>query len=384
MRLFECQHCGQVLFFENTSCERCGHRLGTVPDSVTLVALATRDAPPEPSSDSEPTPPAGIPDQSAQAAGDPTPPSGGIWRSLAKDGGLYKFCANAEFDACNWLIPADNEAKYCIACRHNHVVPDLSVEGNIALWRTLEVAKHRLFYTLLRLHLPLVTRAEDPEHGLAFDFLADAPAGASKVMTGHDNGLITIALSEADDAQRERMRTEMGENYRTPLGHFRHEVGHHYWDLLVRDGGRLEEFRAVFGDESQDYEAALQAHYQNGAPADWQAHFVSAYATAHPWEDFAETWAHYIHIIDTLEMAAAFGMGIHPKIAADGALDATIRQDPYHATNMELLVNDWIKLTVAMNSLNRSMGQPDPYPFVLSPAVVDKLSFIHGLVHQAG
>ena len=175
-------------------------------------------------------------------------------------------------------------------------------------WRKLEAAKHRLFYTLLRLNLPIETRNENPE-GLAFDFLADQPAQSGpKVMTGHDNGLITIALAEADDAERERRRTAMGEPYRTLLGHFRHEVGHYYWDRLVRDEGRLDPCRAVFGDDSQDYEQALQRHYAEGAPANWQENFVSAYATTHPWEDFAETWAHYLHIVDTLEMAGAFGV----------------------------------------------------------------------------
>jgi hypothetical protein len=206
------------------------------------------------------------------------------------------------------------------------------------------------------LKLPLRSQIEDPEQGLAFDFLAEGPGPTGpKVMTGHDNGLITISLEEADDAERERRRTQMREPYRSLLGHFRHEIGHYFWDFLVRDGGRLEDCREVFGDDSQDYNAALQAYYQNGAPADWQEHFVSAYATAHPWEDWAETWAHYLHI-------------------------AEIDRDPYQMADMKEIIDAWLPLTFAVNSLNRAMGNHDLYPFVLSPAVVEKLAFVHGVV----
>jgi hypothetical protein len=246
----------------------------------------------------------------------------------------------------------------------------------------LEVAKHRLFYSLLRLRLPLQTRTDDPEHGLTFDFLADGadPTGP-KVLTGHDNGVITIAAEEADDAERERRRTQVREPYRSLLGHFRHEVGHHFWDVLIRDSGRLDACRAVFEDDSQDYGAALQTHYQNGAPANWQGTHVSAYATVHPWEDWAETWAHYLHIVDTLEMASAFGIRVQPRITSDETLAAEIDLDPYRAASMKDIIDAWLPLTFAMNSLNRSMRNPDLYPFLLSPAVVAKLEFVHDVVH---
>ena len=278
-------------------------------------------------------------------------------------------------------MPADGPDVYCLACRHSRTVPDLSQEQNLLPWRKLEIAKHRLFYTLLRLNLPIETRNEKPE-GLVFDFLADQPApNAPKVMTGHDNGLITIALVEADDAERERRRTAMGEPYRTLLGHFRHEVGHYYWDQLVRDAGRLDQCRAVFGDDTQNYEQALQRHYSEGAPANWQENYVSAYATTHPWEDFAETWAHYLHIVDTLEMAGSFGVSVDPKLDKDGELEASVDFNPYKAGDIQQLIDVWLPLTFALNSLNRCMGQSDVYPFVLSPAVIEKLGFIHHIVH---
>jgi hypothetical protein len=176
----------------------------------------------------------------------------------------------------------------------------------------------------------------------------------------------------------------MGESYRTLLGHFRHEVGHWYWEVLVRDGGegRLEAFRALFGDERQDYAAALKAHYENGPAEDWRSRFITSYASAHPWEDWAETWAHYLHMVDTLETAAAFGLRIRPRVAPEEVLSAELDKDP-HAPGRDIneLVTEWVPLTFAVNSLNRSMGQPDLYPFVLSPPVVEKLGFIHGLIH---
>ena len=350
MKLFKCQSCGQLLYFENTSCERCSHRLGYLPQAFTVSAVE---------------------------------PAGERWKALADPERTFRFCDNAGYDACNWLIAADVAGSLCAACRHNHTIPDLSVADNVVLWRLLELNKHRLFYTLQRLRLPLATRIDDPEHGLAFDFLAESPTPTGpKVLTGHDNGLITIALEEADDAERERRRTEMGEPYRSLLGHFRHEVGHYFWDVLVRDGGRLNECRAVFGDDSMDYGEALQAHYQNGAPADWQEHYVSAYATTHPWEDWAETWAHYLHIVDTLEMASAFGIRVQPRVVRDEALSAEIDLDPYRSASMQEIIEAWLPLTFAMNSLNRAMGNQDLYPFVLSPPAIAKLSFVHDVVHS--
>jgi hypothetical protein len=201
------------------------------------------------------------------------------------------------------------------------------------------------------------------------------------VLTGHDEGLITIALKEGDDVERERMRSDMGELYRTPLGHFRHEIGHHYWDLLIANTGYLEPCRRHFGDETVDYEEALKAHYARAPMIGWQDSYVSAYATSHPWEDFAETWAHYLHIIDTLEMASSFGVGIHPKLGRNPAMQADINFDPYEEQDMVAILDAWLPLCFAVNSLNRSMGQADFYPFVLSPKVMEKLSFIHQVVH---
>jgi hypothetical protein len=350
MKLFGCQGCGQLLYFENVLCESCGRALGYLTDLTEISALDQVET--------------------------------GGWAVLAAPGQGYKFCHNYDAGMCNWMLPASSEEEFCAACRHNRVIPDLSVPGNDVLWRKIETAKHRLFYSLLRLGLPLENRADDPEHGLAFDFLADPPEShAAGVMTGHDNGLITLAVREADDAVREKVRGEMGEPYRTLLGHFRHESGHHFWDRLVQhDPQQLEAYRALFGDERVDYDAALNKHYNEGAPAGWQNDFVSMYATTHPWEDFAETWAHYLHIVDTLETAGAFGLKVRPR-RARGALAATIDFDPYKTPDMEALVEAWLPIEFATNSLNRSMGLTDLYPFVITPRVIEKLGFIQALTH---
>jgi hypothetical protein len=347
MKLSTCETCGQLLHFENSVCLRCGSPLGFIPEWLDLRALVARDD--------------------------------GSFAPKARPDERWRACGNAGAAGCNWLVPADGDDAFCAACRLNRTIPDLDVPGNAEKWRTIECAKRRLVYALLRLRLPLTSRHEDEDRGLAFDFLADTKDAA--VMTGHDDGLITINIAEADSAERERRRVDLGEAYRTMLGHMRHEVGHYYWDLLVRDGGKLEASRAMFGDESQDYGEALQRYYENGPPADWQARHVSAYATMHPWEDFAETWTHYLHVVDTLDTAASFGMAVDPVVSNDPALNAEIAFDPYRARDVDRLIEAWVPLTVAVNSLNRSMGQPDLYPFTLSPPAIVKLGFIHDLVH---
>ena len=347
MRLFACQNCSQMLYFANNHCENCKKTLGYIPTITTLSVVE---------------------------------PDGEEWRAMAEPEATYRFCANATLGACNWLIRADFGDKLCIACRHNRVVPDLSDEDNLLRWRKIEFAKHHLFFTLLRLGLPLANRVDEPESGLAFDFLAETPSQTEPVMTGHDNGLITLNLAEADDGLRERLRQQMGEPYRTLLGHFRHEVGHYFWDVLVDKGGRLETFRACFGDERPDYETALKIYYADGPVANWQENYVSAYASSHPWEDFAETWAHYLHIVDTLEMAGAFGLRIRPNIDVNADASAEIDEKSADAHDIHRLVDAWLPVTFAVNSLNRCMGQPDLYPFILSEAVITKLGFIHDLV----
>ena len=354
MKLFECQHCGQQLYFENTHCEQCGYALGYLCEDNTLLTLQQDQ---EDHSDD--------------------------WTALTQPQQHYRYCANAAYDACNWLLDSASEDTLCRACQLNRTIPDLSNPDHLAQWRSLEIAKHRLVYTLLRLRLPLRNKTEAPERGLAFDFLAELATPfreTAQVITGHAQGVITINIAEADDAERERQRQNMAEPYRTLLGHMRHEVGHYYWEHLLHRSDWLEPYRALFGDERQDYGEALDAHYSEGPQSDWAEQFISAYASSHPWEDWAETWAHYLHIVDTLETAYAYGLRIRPKVGDTDMLAASADFDPYVQDDFDTLIDAWLPLTFAVNSLNRSMGQPDLYPFVVTPVVVDKLSFVHRFI----
>jgi hypothetical protein len=337
MKRFTCDACGSEVYFGSTECLSCGRRLGFLPDSFSIAALE---------------------------------PSGDVPGLVPAPGSGLRYCANQRLDACNWLLSADDGREFCFACRHNRTVPDRSDTRELANWQRLELAKRHLFYAILRWHLPAPTSQEDPEKGLIFDFLADrhsADGGVLRVISGHKSGVITINIAEGDDAEREKRRTALGEPYRTLIGHFRHESGHYYWDRLVRDGGALEEFRSLFGDERADYGQSLQHHYQKGPPADWAEHFVSAYASAHPWEDYAETWSHYLHITDALETARVFHFA-----AGD--------PNTYDAVSAAELIDAWIPAAIAFNVINRSMGQPDLYPFVLPEPARPKLEFIHKLI----
>ncbi len=251
MKLFECQHCGQPLYFENIRCESCGRSLGYLPAAETISALEEGKR--------------------------------GL-RALAERKGRYRYCANAQFGTCNWLVSVDSPEQFCAACRHNRMIPDLSLPENQANWRKIEARQAPAVLHAAQASAAVADQAggSRARAGVRFSGRSAAEqraansAPAEPVMTGHDNGLITINLAEADDSERERMRRQMGEPYRTLLGHFRHEIAHYYWDRLVRDAPGIEAFRQLFGDEREDYGAALQRHYANGPPPDWQERFVTS------------------------------------------------------------------------------------------------------------
>jgi hypothetical protein len=352
MKLYICSKCNNPLYFENTTCLKCGSTLGFDPGTLELKTLDSHDGK-------------------------------GTFRDIKNQKNLFRFCSNQQYGVCNWLIPADAkpakpDEDLCRACVLNRTIPPLTDE-NLALWRKIEVAKHRLIYSLLRLHFPVAPKEDDDGPGLAFDFLVEL-SPEQKVMTGHNEGLITLNLSEADEAQRVRNKLDLGEKYRTLLGHFRHEIGHYYWDLRIMDKKDLKPFRELFGDESQSYEEALKRYYENGPPLNWMENFISPYASAHPWEDWAESWSHYLHMLDTLETAYYFGITVNPiKSAGNGHMSADIDRDPYTVKDFQTVFEMWLPITFAVNSLNRAMGHPDFYPFVIGPAVVEKMNFIHNL-----
>jgi hypothetical protein len=360
MKIFNCDNCGHPVFFENVQCLNCGCRLAFLPDQLTIGALKPVD---------------GGEDGLYERVGGTQDSQGHAPR--------YRMCHNHnEYLACNFSVEEDDPEALCMSCRQTKLLPDLDSPINRQRWYRIEVAKRRLFYTLARLGLAATTthggslRAPAP----TYQFLEDLP-GKPPVMTGHDQGLITLNVIEADDDERVKRRVELHEPYRTLLGHLRHESGHYYWDRLIREQNNTQSFREVFGDESFDYQEALKLHYARQHGDEWQQDFVSVYATAHPWEDWAETWAHYLHMVDLLETAAAY----HTSVVVPGS--APLPEDgvtsPFKSSEVDFddLVKQWIPVTLMLNSLNRSLGQDDAYPFALSEGALRKLRYVHDIIH---
>ena len=319
MRAYSCQNCDQLVFFGNTECLRCGSALGFDPIEHELV-------------------------------------TGG------EDG--LRYCANAKLVGCNWLV--ESEGELCRSCQLTRTRPADDDSTGIGDLTKAEAAKRHLLFEL-------------DEHGLAYDGLGFdlLSSETAAVSTGHADGIVTLDLAETDPVHRERMREQLAEPYRTLLGHFRHEVGHFYWPSLVKEAGHLDAYRALFGDERADYGEALKRHYDVGPPADWRFRHVSAYATMHPWEDWAETFAHYLHITDSVQTAAAYGLRV---IGARQPLSASPARK--HESIRDVL-EDWLPLTYALNAMSRSLGGSSLYPFVLRDAVIEKLTFVDDVVRAA-
>ncbi|MEE4025282.1 putative zinc-binding metallopeptidase [Gordonia sp. PKS22-38] len=333
MRDFLCRKCGQRLSFENSLCLHCDSALGFWLPTRSIYVL----------------------DGQGQ---------------VEVDGVSLTTCDNLDVAQCNWLVDATVSPRLCTSCRLTRTRPADDDTDAIAAFGQAETAKRRLILELDELGLPIIGRDENPTTGLAFDLLSSAQ---QSVTTGHANGVITLDLAEGDDVHREQMRVELAEPYRTVLGHFRHEIGH-YYQLLLVDDTRRPSFESLFGNPDDDYQAALDRHYSSGPPGNWQQDYVSSYATMHPAEDFAETFAHYLHIRDTLDTAAAFGLA-----PAGATLDSDLPGD----VGFDRLIDWWLPLTWALNQINRSMGHPDLYPFVLVGPVLDKIRYVHNLACPA-
>lgn len=354
MKNFACSSCGNTVYFENVLCVQCASTLGFDARSLSIVAL-----------------------QAVQPNDSEVP----LFRKIdgtdaanGHTGDHLRYCANEHFGVCNWLTLDSDPNTLCKACDLNRLIPNLSEDGSLGAWRAMELAKKRLVYSLMRLGLPFDGSSSN-KGPLTFDFVRNA-------LTGHLDGVVTIDLTEADAVERERQRQHFGEPYRSLLGHLRHESGHYYWMILIEEAGRIDEFRALFGDESEDYGSALARHHASGAPPDWHKHHVSAYASAHPWEDWAETWAHYLHMIDAVDTAEAEGMERRSTLQSADAQGLINRHDVYREESFDALMARWIPLTIAMNSLSRSMGHDDFYPFVIPNAAFDKLAFVHRVIHE--
>jgi hypothetical protein len=352
LKLFHCDYCGELVYFENSKCLECGHLLAYLPDAEKMSALE--------------------------------PANGELWSSVCAVGDdncviqSYRLCQNyTEHNVCNWAVSVDDPNPLCLSCRLTSIVPDLSVAGNKESWYKIEVAKRRMIYNLMSLNLPITSRVDDPDRGLSFSFLADGvETHGSRILTGHTGGIIVLNLSEADDVERERTRLSMHEPYRTLLGHFRHEIGHYYWDVLIRDSVRIDDFRDLFGDERIDYLGALDRYYNRDVTAPVGDRFISVYASSHPWEDWAECWANYLHMSGTLETADALGLQTSTVAPLEFALDAS--GDEFMA-----MLDRWLRLTFLLNNLNRSLGLHDVYPFRVNGEIAAKLRFIHDTIVQS-
>jgi len=335
MKRFQCD-CGTQVFFENHRCVNCEARLGFDPITMEMLSL--------------------------------TPTGEGQYED--SDSNRFKFCDNGvTFDVCNWLLPADDhDHNLCFACQFNRTIPNQSLPENDRRWQRLEEAKKRLFFTVMRLELPLTNGWQDPENGLLIDFIDDGRSqpsyGDSFISTGHLNGVITVNPLEADDIARTTARTELNQRYRTVLGHMRHESGHYYWDRLNPDDDTRADFARQFGDESRDYSEALKEYYRNGPPKTWRSHFISAYASSHPTEDWAESWGHYLHIYDAMETAAA------QQIIDEWPSEMPVTKR----------IHIWRGLSITLNELNRSVGRGDAYPFVINDVVAEKLEFVDRII----
>jgi hypothetical protein len=338
MRDFVCPNCGQHLAFENSVCLSCQRPLGFSLDEMALLVIED-----------------GV----------------GSAKPGFVDAEKYELCANLHLAKCNWLVGREPTRQLCAACRLTRTRPNDADTAALAAFADAENAKRRLIVELHELRLPIVGRDVDPEYGLAFDLLSSEQ---EKVFTGHHNGVITLDLAEGDDVHRERLRIEMDEPYRTLLGHFRHEIGHYYFYRLVEPvQDNLERFRQLFGNPYADYQEALDRHYAEGPPPGWEQSFVSSYATMHPAEDWAETFAHYLHVRDTLDTAAAFGFA---------PANATYARKIIGPSGFDAIIDVWLPLSWGLNMVNRSMGRDDLYPFVLPGAVLDKMRFIHTIIDQ--
>jgi hypothetical protein len=328
VKSFRCRVCDNALHFENSVCVVCGTALGFSRDERAIV------------------------------------PVGADRRYVDSEGLVWHVCRNLALSGCTWL--ARLEGGQCEACDLTRTRPhDADTEG-LRNFRRAERAKRHLVYELDTLGFPVVPKSVDEEDGIAFDMLSTSDvSGEDDVVIGHDGGVITIDLAESDAAYREKVRARLGEPYRTMLGHLRHEIGHYYEWQLVR-GDRMARCTELFGDETQSYADAIERHYSEGPPEGWQKSFISTYATMHPFEDFAETWAHYLHICDTIETAGEYGLtAVGPiKVFRDFR---------------DVVTGVWGPLTIALNMINRSMGKDDLYPFVIPRPVLDKLAFVASL-----
>ncbi len=339
MLLLLCPRCSSILLLESLSCPACGREVAFEPAALTMRAV----------------------DDDGSVPGDDS----------------LSCCANRVW-GCNWLVPQEAESARCVACRLIRRRPDADDTLAMEKLAAASQVERRLLVQLAELRLPVEPWFRT-EGGLAFDLLSSR-SGQGPVTIGHAGGVVTIDLAETLDDHREALRVRLGEAYRTMLGHFRHEIGHYYEWKLVEQGPLIEEARALFGDERQSYADALARHYRYGSPDNWEETFISEYATMHPWEDFAECFAHYLHISDVMSTAAVGGMTLRPEPIAGRQDAAVVPRASYPEDGFDDMMDDWHWVSLLFNRVNRAMGKDDLYPFDIVEPVRRKLAFVHRVV----
>ena len=295
------------------------------------------------------------------------------------DGRTWIPCSNRAW-RCNWLVADDAGTAQCFSCSLTRTRPEASDTIALEKLADAEVVKRRLLVQLAKLRIP-VDPFYEREGGLAFDLLSSY-SGRERITIGHANGVVTIDLVETLDDYREALRIRLGEAYRTMLGHFRHEVGHYYQWVLVEQTGWIDECRELFGDERVSYSDAITRHYNIGAPVGWEESYISEYATMHPWEDFAESFAHYLHITDALGTAAAGGVVLRASRVNGLVAHDVVPRESYQDATMDEMLADWHWLSLLFNRVNHAMGSGDLYPFTLTEPVKRKLDFVHRVVQD--
>lgn len=349
MKKFFC-NCTAIIFFENNQCVSCGSELGWCPACKTMRTVISDN-------------------------------NGNYHCSEQSCGAALTKCYNhAVENVCNHFLLTESVTgaaeAFCDYCRFNETIPDLSVDGNREKWHRIEIAKRRLLYTLDMLNVPYGNSQDGFNTPLSFDFKGDTEKKRllwlnmgkhEQVFTGHADGKVTINIREADDVEREKARVSFGEAHRTVIGHFRHEMGHYFWDVLIKEK-QEEEFITIFGDHNNpDYGTALELYYENGAVPGWQQNFISAYATMHPWEDFAESFAAYLDMVSVVDIAF-HTIPVNPV-------------DPLSAGFKEI-ADQYTQLGLLLNEMNRAVGLIDPVPEVYTPAILHKIEFVHDLLRN--
>ncbi len=354
MRLHHCSHCGQQVYFENTICTACGNALGLLTDSLEMRAFGPQYA-------------------------------DGSWPQLHPKLGYeatrWRPCERRiTADLCNWMVPAGSNSLRCRSCQLTDPASSDSPAASAQRGKA-ELEKRRLLYSLFGLGLPLRPKTHaDDLHGLAFRWLS--PGDDQTALTAHANGLVSLNLQEVDDVHRESARVQFGESQRTVLGHLRHEVSHHLYQRFVSGTRFMEPFRLHFGDERQDYASTLARYYANGPISNWRDWTISAYAGSHPWEDWAETCAHYLLILDAVDTAAAWGLHLRPNLHGPGPACAP-QMPTAGRTAQALLFDDWMPVARFLNAMSRSIGIGDSYPYSVPQPLLGKLRFVQEVIQAS-